>query len=86
VVVREALAAVLRHVERLPPSARTDELDAWGQDCVQETARWIASRPTDGEQDVLMQRVLELHLEVTKLERVALLTVVRARSPSGKHG
>jgi hypothetical protein len=61
----------------LLPSETTDELSAWVHDCWQEIEQWVASEPTDREQDALMKRVLALHVAVTKLQRDALLAVVK---------
>lgn len=47
VVVREAIHTVLRHLEGLPPSDRTELLRTWVLDCMRETERWGASPPTD---------------------------------------
>jgi hypothetical protein len=77
VVVREAIQVILRHLQSLLPSEKTDELHAWAHDCRQEAEQWGASPPTDWEQDVLMKRILALHVAVTKLERDALLAVVK---------
>jgi hypothetical protein len=77
VVVREAGEVVLRHLECLPTSERTEELRTGVLDCLRTTEQWIASPPTDLYEDALMKRVLELHVEVTKLERRALLAVVK---------
>jgi hypothetical protein len=52
-----------------PHSDRTGLLQAWAQDCLQEAEQWSASPPTRRELDVLMKRLLALHVEVTKLER-----------------
>jgi hypothetical protein len=76
-VVREAIEGVLRRLEQLLPSKTTDELRAWVHDCWQEVERWGASQPTDREQDLLMKRVLALHVAVTKLQRDALLAIVK---------
>ncbi len=73
VVIREASEVVLRHLERLPPSDRRDQLCASVQECMQETEMWSVSSPTIRELDVLMKRVLALHIEVTKLEHHALV-------------
>jgi hypothetical protein len=77
VVVREALAVVLRHLERLPPSDRTERLHAELDDCRQEVERWSASPRSDRKGETVMKRVLALHVEVTKLERAALLGIVK---------
>jgi hypothetical protein len=68
-VVREATDVVLRHLASLPSSDRTGLLQAWVQDCLQEAEQWSASPPTRRELDLLMKRLLALHVEVTKLER-----------------
>jgi hypothetical protein len=73
VVVREAIDVVLRHLERLPLSGRTEQIHAWLDECLQEVDQWSASPPTDREGEGLMKRVLALHVAVTKMERDALL-------------
>jgi len=77
VIVREAIQGVFHHLQHLLPSEKTDELLACVLDCWQKTEQWVASPPTDREQDALMKRILTLHLAVTKLERDALLAVVK---------
>jgi hypothetical protein len=77
VVVREAIQGVFRHLQHVRPSERTDELLAWVLDCWQEAEQWVLSPPTDREQDALMNRILAVHLAATKLERDALLAVVK---------
>ena len=44
-----------------------------GQECMQEIEMWSVSSPTRRELDLLMKRVLALHIEVTKLERHELV-------------
>jgi hypothetical protein len=68
-IVREAIDVVLRRLEGVAPSDKTERLRAWAHECLQETDRWSASPPTTRERDTLMKRVLALHVEVTKLER-----------------
>jgi hypothetical protein len=77
VVVREAIQGVFHQLQHVLPSERTDELLAWVLDCWQEAEQWAASPPTDREQDALMKRILAVHVAVTKLERDALLAVVK---------
>lgn len=72
-VVREAIDVVLRHLECLPPSDRTEQLLVWVQECLQETEHWSELPPTDRQREGLTKRVLALHVAVTKLEREALL-------------
>jgi hypothetical protein len=74
VVIREAIEVVLRHLESVPPSNRTTQLQARLQDCVQEAEMWSVSWPTPREMDALMKRLLALHVEVTTLERQMLVT------------
>jgi hypothetical protein len=74
-VVRDAVAMLLQHVEGLPRSANAERLYAMAQDCMRETESWNASPPNDRERTVFMKRVLMLHVEVTGLERDALLAI-----------
>ena len=77
VVVRDAIDTVLRHLEGVPPSDRTKLLRAWVLDCMRETEQWSASPPTDREAELVMKRVLALHVAVTTMKRSALLAVVK---------
>jgi hypothetical protein len=79
VVVREAIEVLLRHVESLPPSDGKKELHAWVEDCRREAEHWSASPPAQREHDLLVRRLLSLHVEVRKLEREAEPAM---RSPS----
>jgi hypothetical protein len=74
VVIREAIEVVLRHLESVPPSDRTTQLEARLRDCAQETEMWSAAWPTPRDMDALMKRLLAIHTEVTKLERQMLVT------------
>jgi len=81
VVIREAIEVVHRHLESVPVSDRTRQLEARLQDCAQETEMWSAAWPTPRETDALMKRLLALHVEVTKLERgMALATGTAANA------
>jgi hypothetical protein len=73
VFARETTEMVLRRLEGLPPSERTELLHACAQDCVHETEQWRASSPTTRELDMFAKRLFALHVEVTKLERGAAL-------------
>jgi hypothetical protein len=68
-IVQAATEVVLRRLDGLSPSAKTEQLRAWIEECLQEGEQWKASPPTPREQDVLMKRVLGLHVQVTRLER-----------------
>jgi hypothetical protein len=81
-VVREAIEVVLRHLECLPPSEKTHELHEWVEDCAHETERCLTAATSVREQDTLMKRVLALHVEVTKLERHALLDIPKGSAAS----
>jgi hypothetical protein len=78
VVIREAIEVILRHLESVPPSDWAVQLQARLQDCVQETEMWAAAWPTARELDALMKRLLALHVEVTTLERQALVAEGKA--------
>jgi hypothetical protein len=52
------------------------------QDCLREADPWDVAPPTSRERDALMTRILALHVEVTRLERGALLgSVVDSAAP-----
>jgi hypothetical protein len=70
-IARETTEMVLRRLEGLPPSTRTELLHACAQDCVHDTDQWRVSSPTTRELDVFAKRLFVLHVEVTKLERGA---------------
>ncbi len=81
VVIRETTEVVLRHLGRLPPSETTEQLCASVQNCMQEIEMRSVSSPTRRELDLLMKRVLSLHIEVTKLERRTLAPEADAPAP-----
>jgi hypothetical protein len=68
VVVREATVVLLRHADSLPPSDETEELRARIQDCVRAVEQWSSLPPTNRDHDMIVRRLLALHVEVTKLE------------------
>jgi uncharacterized protein (DUF2267 family) len=76
-VVRGAIEVVLRRLACMRPSDTTEQLHALLVECWQQVEQWSSSPPTDREGEILMKCVLELDDEVTKLERQALLAVVR---------
>jgi hypothetical protein len=69
-VVRQAVAVILRRLEHLPQTDKTECLRGWAEDCVRGTEAGAAA-PSYQERDAIMKSVLALHLEVTKLERAA---------------
>ncbi len=70
-VVREAIDALLRHLDCLPTSERAELLRAWLGDCARDAEQSSASLRSDRERDEFMKRVLALYIEVRKLERHA---------------
>jgi glycerol-3-phosphate dehydrogenase len=68
-VVRQATDVLSRRLERVPSSARAEQLFTAVRDCMRRAGEWSASPPPDRERDTLMKRVLELHVELTNLER-----------------
>jgi|HubBroStandDraft_2_1064218.scaffolds.fasta_scaffold287549_2 hypothetical protein len=84
VVVRDAITVLLRHLGSLPRSDETEELRARIQDCTREVEQWSALPPTARDHDVLVRRLLTLHVEVKKLECDAPRASVRGlvRHPS----
>ncbi len=73
ILVRETTDMVLRRLEGLPPSARTEQLRASVQDCMQEAEMWSAGLPRGRELELLAKRLFILHVETTKLERDTFL-------------
>jgi hypothetical protein len=78
-IVQAATDVVLRRLDGLSPSAKTEQLRAWVEECQHEAEQWSVSPPSPRERDVIMKRELALHVEVTRLERGALLGSVEAR-------
>lgn len=70
-IVQAATDVVLRRLDGLPSSAKAEQLRMSLGRCLRDAERWSALPPTPREQDVLMKRVLALHVEVTRLERDA---------------
>jgi hypothetical protein len=68
-IVREAGKVLLRHLELMPLSDTTEQLQVWVEGCMQEAERWSASPPPARERDVLMQRLVMLQVAVARLER-----------------
>jgi hypothetical protein len=79
-VVREAIDVLFRRLERVPSSDGTEELRAAVRDCMRRAGQWSASPPPDRERDALMKRVLELHVELTNLERPVPLATAQQLS------
>ena len=69
VAVREAIEVLLRRLERLPTSERSEQLRTSVQDCMRGADPWSPSSQADHERGLLMRRVLALHLEVARHER-----------------
>jgi hypothetical protein len=82
-VVRQAIDVLFRRLERVPSSDKTEELRVSVRDCMRRAGEWSASPPPDRERDALMKRVLELHVELTKLERPVPLATAQRLSMNG---
>ncbi len=80
-IVQAATDVVLRRLDGLTSSANTEQLRMGLGECLRDAERWSASPPTPREQDVLMKRILALHVEATRLERDAVLGAGAALSP-----
>jgi hypothetical protein len=70
-IVRETTEVILQRLDGLPPSDRAKLLGACARDCVHESAQWSQSPPTPRDLEVFAKRLFVLHVEITKLERVA---------------
>jgi hypothetical protein len=70
-IVRETTEVIVQRLEGLPPSERAKLL----RDCVEETAHWSQSPPTPRDLQVFAKRLFVLHVEITKLERVAAAAI-----------
>jgi hypothetical protein len=84
-IVQAATDVVLRRLGGLPSSAKTEQLRTGVGQCLREADQWIASPPTARETDVLMKRILALHVEVSRLEHDELAAAVEAPLPEGPH-
>lgn len=67
--VKEAIVDVLRHLDAVPSSPEASGLRAVAEEFLLEAGAWSATDPPAREKERLMRRVLELHLQVAKLER-----------------
>ena len=70
-IVRETTEVILQRLEGLPPSERAKLLGACARDCVEETTHWSQSPPRPRDLEVFAKRLFVLHVEITKLERLA---------------
>jgi hypothetical protein len=68
-LVVDAIEVVSRRLSALPASREVEALRARATECRRETDTWRTSPPAAAERDKLMKRVLNLHVEVAKLER-----------------
>jgi hypothetical protein len=68
-LVRDAIEIVVRRLSTLPPSREGEELRAKAEEYLRGAEGWTAATPAAEESERLMRRVLELHIEVARLER-----------------
>ena len=68
IVVRDAANIVLRHLSALPRSLERERLHATVQDCASAAEQWRTSPPSRRDVDALMKRLLEVHVQVARLE------------------
>jgi hypothetical protein len=71
VVARDAIDIVVRRLAAFPASPEADALRQLAENYQREVDRWAHVDPTLEEQEVLMKRVLGLHIAVARLERPA---------------
>jgi hypothetical protein len=69
--VKEAIEDVLRRLSALASTPEIDGLRALAEGYLREAGAWSASHPAAEEKERLMKRLLKLHSEVARLERLA---------------
>jgi hypothetical protein len=67
-VVRSAIDSIARRIAAMPPSPEVDAFNARAEACRQEADAWTSSEPGAREKELLMKRLLELHIEVLRAE------------------
>jgi hypothetical protein len=68
-IVRDAINVVLRRLSALPLSPAVVELRDRAEHHLREVDGWTVSTPAVEHRDTLMIRMLNLHVEVVRLER-----------------
>jgi hypothetical protein len=67
-VVHDAAKVVFRHLEALPRSREQERLHTTVQDCLTTADGWGTSPPAPRDIDALMKRLLQVHVQVARLE------------------
>jgi len=67
-LVLNAIDVVLRGLSALEPSAEVDALRGRVEVCSRQAERWRGAPPTVEEGERVMKRVLQLHVEVARLQ------------------
>jgi hypothetical protein len=68
-LIKDPIDVIFRRLAALPPSPEVEDLCGKAKAYLRMTDDWKASPPTAEERNWLMKRVLELHVQVAKLER-----------------
>jgi hypothetical protein len=76
-LVSDAIEVVLRRLSALPPSPEAEELRAKAEQYQRGADGWKVSPPAAEERDRMSKGVLNLHVEVAKLERAELAPFFR---------
>jgi hypothetical protein len=67
--MKDSIEAILGRLCALPPSPAIDELRVEAETGLREANAWSEAPPTDEERKTLIERMLNLNVEVSKLER-----------------
>jgi len=67
--MKDSIEAVLSRLRALPPSPAIDELRVEAEMGLRAANAWSKAPPTDEERKKLIERMLKLSVEVSKLER-----------------
>jgi hypothetical protein len=67
--MKDSIEAILGRLCALPPSPAADELRVEAETGLREADAWSGVPPTDEERKNLIERMLKLNVEVSKLER-----------------
>ena len=67
-VVHDAAKVVFRHLNALPRSQEKERLHTTVRDCLSTAEQWGTSPPSPRDVDALMKRLLQVHVQVARLE------------------
>jgi hypothetical protein len=82
--MKDSIEAILGRLGALPPSPAIDELRVEAETGLREANSWSGAPPTDDERKKLMERMLNLNVEVSKLERQTSTEAAAGGSPHGE--